>query len=285
MENLGKDFKKYALSEGIGSLALHNYEMSMTPYILEEREMRVTQMDIFSRLMRDRILWVAGVVNDQMSTIVQAQLMYLDSVEKRDITMHIDSPGGSVKSGLSMVDVMNLIKSDVATINTGMAASMGSVLLSAGTKGKRSSLRFSKVMIHQVSSGAQGNIQDNRINQLESEKYNYMLFKIISKNCGKSFEEVIESARRDKWLNSDEALQFGIIDEIIGLDTVDSMSTLLEGFDDYYNKEVFDTFKRHNITPHICPIRHRYFWDGGIHCVTSDIHREGTMQDYFKERS
>ena len=94
-------------------------------------------------------------------------------------------------------------------------------------------------MIHQVSSGAQGNIQDNRINQLESEKYNYMLFKIISKNCGKSFEEVIESARRDKWLNSDEALQFGIIDEIIGLDTVDSMSTLLEGFDDYYNKEVF----------------------------------------------
>jgi ATP-dependent Clp protease protease subunit len=196
-------------------------------------------MDIFSRLMRDRILWVAGVVNDQMSTIVQAQLMYLDSVEKRDITMHIDSPGGSVKSGLSMVDVMNLIKSDVATINTGMAASMGSVLLSAGTKGKRSSLRFSKVMIHQVSSGAQGNIQDNRINQLESEKYNYMLFKIISKNCGKSFEEVIESARRDKWLNSDEALQFGIIDEIIGLDTVDSMSTLLEGFDDYYNKEVF----------------------------------------------
>jgi ATP-dependent Clp protease protease subunit len=211
----------------------------MTPYILEEREMRVTQMDIFSRLMRDRILWVAGVVNDQMSTIVQAQLMYLDSVEKRDITMHIDSPGGSVKSGLSMVDVMNLIKSDVATINTGMAASMGSVLLSAGTKGKRSSLRFSKVMIHQVSSGAQGNIQDNRINQLESEKYNYMLFKIISKNCGKSFEEVIESARRDKWLNSDEALQFGIIDEIIGLDTVDSMSTLLEGFDDYYNKEVF----------------------------------------------
>ena len=138
-----------------------------------------------------------------------------------------------------MVDVMNLIKSDVATINTGMAASMGSVLLSAGTKGKRSSLRFSKVMIHQVSSGAQGNIQDNRINQLESEKYNYMLFKIISKNCGKSFEEVIESARRDKWLNSDEALQFGIIDEIIGLDTVDSMSTLLEGFDDYYNKEVF----------------------------------------------
>ena len=238
MENLGKDFKKYALSEGIGSLALHNYEMSMTPYILEEREMRVTQMDIFSRLMRDRILWVAGPVNDQMSTIVQAQLMFLDSVDKKDITMHVDSPGGSVKSGLSMVDVMHYIKSDVATINTGMAASMGSILLSSGAKGKRSSLRFSKVMIHQVSSGAQGHIADNRINQMESEKYNYILFKMLATNCGKTFDEVLDGARRDHWFNSDEALQFGIIDEIIGLDTTDSMSTLLDGFDAYYNKEV-----------------------------------------------
>jgi len=149
--DFGKDFNKYALSEGISSMNLHYYnqqvESSMTPYILEEREMRVTQMDIFSRLMRDRILWVAGVVNDNMSTVVQAQLMYLDSVEKRDITMHVDSPGGSVKSGLSMVDVMRYINSDVATINTGMAASMGSILLSSGEKGKRSSLNFSKVMI------------------------------------------------------------------------------------------------------------------------------------------
>lgn len=123
--DLSKDFKKYALSEGISSMNMHyfeqNLENSMTPYILEEREMRATQMDIFSRLMRDRILWVAGVVNDNMSTIVQAQLMYLDSVEKRDITMHVDSPGGSVKSGLSMVDVMRYINSDVATINTGKA--------------------------------------------------------------------------------------------------------------------------------------------------------------------
>jgi ATP-dependent Clp protease protease subunit len=127
--DFGKDFKKYALSEGISSMNMHyfeqNLENSMTPYILEEREMRVTQMDIFSRLMRDRILWVAGVVNDNMSTVVQAQLMYLDSVEKRDIKMHVDSPGGSVKSGLSMVDVMRYINSDVETINTGMAASMG----------------------------------------------------------------------------------------------------------------------------------------------------------------
>lgn len=241
--DFGKDFKKYALSEGISSMNMHyfeqNLENSMTPYILEEREMRVTQMDIFSRLMRDRILWVAGVVNDNMSTIVQAQLMYLDSVEKRDITMHVDSPGGSVKSGLSMVDVMRYIKSDVATINTGMAASMGSILLSSGTKGKRSSLNFSKVMIHQVSSGAQGHVADNRISQMESEKYNFILFKMLAENSGRDFQYVLDAARRDKWLNSQEALDFGFIDEIIVTDKTSSITSLLEGFDDYYNKEVF----------------------------------------------
>ena len=239
----GKDFKKWALSDGISSMNLHYYqqqiEASMTPYILEEREMRVTQMDIFSRLMRDRILWVAGVVNDNMSTVVQAQLMYLDSVEKRDITMHVDSPGGSVKSGLSMVDVMRYINSDVATINTGMAASMGSILLSSGTKGKRSSLNFSKVMIHQVSSGAQGHVADNRISQMESEKYNFILFKMLAENSGKDFQYVLDAARRDKWLNSQEALDFGFIDEIITSEGTSSITSLLEGFDDYYNNEVF----------------------------------------------
>lgn len=239
----GKDFKKYALSEGISSMNMHyfekNLENSMTPYILEEREMRVTQMDIFSRLMRDRILWVAGVVNDNMSTVVQAQLMYLDSVEKRDITMHVDSPGGSVKSGLSMVDVMRYINSDVATINTGMAASMGSILLSSGEKGKRSSLNFSKVMIHQVSSGASGHVADNRISQMESEKYNYILFKMLAENSGRDFQYVLDTARRDKWLNSQEALDFGFIDEVILTDKTSSIGSLLEGFDDYYNKEVF----------------------------------------------
>jgi ATP-dependent Clp protease protease subunit len=241
--DLSKDFKKYALSEGISSMNLNyfeqNLENSMTPYILEEREMRVTQMDIFSRLMRDRILWVAGVVNDNMSTIVQAQLMYLDSVEKKDITMHVDSPGGSVKSGLSMVDVMRYINSDVATINTGMAASMGSILLSSGTKGKRSSLNFSKVMIHQVSSGAQGHVADNRISQMESEKYNYILFKMLAENSGRDFQYVLDAARRDKWLNSQEALDFGFIDEVILTDKTSSITSLLEGFDEYYNKEVF----------------------------------------------
>lgn len=241
--DFGKDFRKYALSEGISSMNLHYFEKglvenSMTPYILEEREMRVTQMDIFSRLMRDRILWVAGVVNTQMSTVVQAQLMYLDSVENKDITMHVDSPGGSVLAGLGMVDVMRYINSDVATINTGMAASMGSILLSSGTKGKRSSLNFSKVMIHQVSSGASGHVEDNRISQMESEKYNYILFKMLAENSGRPFDEVLESARRDKWLNSQEALDFGFIDEIIITDKATPISTYLEGFDDYYTKEI-----------------------------------------------
>ncbi len=136
-----KDFSLYAKDRGIGSLDLHrfnkNIENSLTPYILEERSLNVTVMDVFSRLMMERIIWVAGEVNDHMSTIVQAQLMFLDSLDNNDITMHIDSPGGSVKSGLSMVDVMEYINSDIRTINTGMAASMGSILLGAGTKGKR----------------------------------------------------------------------------------------------------------------------------------------------------
>ena len=213
-------------------------ESSMTPYILEEREMRVTQMDIFSRLMRDRILWVAGVVNTQMSTVVQAQLMYLDSVEKKDIKMHIDSPGGSVLAGLGMVDVMRYINSDVETINTGMAASMGSILLSSGTKGKRASLNFSKVMIHQVSSGTSGHVEDNRISQMESEKYNYILFKMLAENSGRDFDYVLESARRDNWLNSQEALDFGFIDEIIITDKSTPITTYLDGFEDYYTKEI-----------------------------------------------
>jgi len=152
--------------------------------------------------------------------------------------MHIDSPGGSVKSGLSMIDVMNYINSDIITVNTGMAASMGSVLLSSGTKGKRSSLKFSKVMTHQVSHGTQGNVQDTRINQLEAEKYNFILFKMLGENCGKTYQEVIEWSRRDRWYNSDEALAFGLIDEVIGVDEKTTITSMLDGFDEYYKNEV-----------------------------------------------
>ena len=187
----------------------------MTPYILEEREMRVTQMDIFSRLMRDRILWVAGGVDDDMSTVVQAQLMFLDSVDDRDITMHIDSPGGSVKSGLSMIDVMEYISADIRTVNTGMAASMGSVLLGAGTKGKRSSLRFSKVMLHQSSGGFRGNIQDAKIDMQEWEEVNKILFDLLGGYCGKKPEQVMKDATRDFWLGAEAAVKYGIIDEVV----------------------------------------------------------------------
>ena len=214
------DFQKFAMSEyGVSSMNLHYYDeqikASMTPYILEEREMRVTQMDIFSRLMRERLLWVAGPVDDRMSTVVQAQLMYLDSVDSMDITMHIDSPGGSVKSGLSMVDVMDYIKCDIRTVNTGMAASMGSVLLGAGTKGKRSSLRFSKTMLHQTSGGAGGNIQDARINFQEWEKVNKILFELLGEFCGKPADVVEKDSTRDFWLSAEEAVAYGIIDEVI----------------------------------------------------------------------
>ena len=223
------EFKDYATKHmGVSGIQFHYWEQlqntlysnvsvsgSLTPYILEEREMRVTQMDIFSRLMMDRILWVAGPVNDQMSTVLQAQLMFLDNLEERDITMHVDSPGGSVKSGLSMVDVMNYVKSDIVTINTGMAASMGSILLGNGTKGKRFSLPNSKVMLHQVSAGAQGHVEDMKISIAEAEKYNDKLFGMLADFCGKTKKRVLADCNRDNWLTAEEALDYGIIDGIV----------------------------------------------------------------------
>ena len=226
MNNITDEFKSYAIKHmGISSLDFHYWEQtqdklygpqaSLTPYILEEREMRVTQMDIFSRLMMDRIIWLAGPVNDRMSTVVQAQLMFLDNLEVKDITLHVDSPGGSVKSGLSIVDVMNYVTSDLVTINTGMAASMGSILLGAGTKGKRYSLAHSRVMLHQVSTGASGNLQDIRVSIAEGEKYNTELFRLLGEYTDKDPAQVLIDTNRDMWLNSDEALAYGIIDGVI----------------------------------------------------------------------
>ena len=218
--NVKNEFEKYAIKHmGIGSSALDYYkkeaEASLTPYILEEREMRVTQMDIFSRMLLDRILWVFGGVNDNMASIVQAQLMFLDNLEVKDITMQISSPGGSVLSGLGIVDVMDYISSDVSTINMGLAASMGSILLSAGTPGKRHSLKHSRVMLHTVSSGAEGKVQDMVISLKEAEKYNEVLFELLSKYTKKPKSEVMKDADRDFWLTSKEALDYGLIDSII----------------------------------------------------------------------
>ena len=217
--NLYNEFKNYAIKDkGISSLNLNYWEQqknSLTPYILEEREMRATQMDIFSRMLLDRIIHIYGEVNDNMMAISQAQLLFLDNLEKSDIKLHISSPGGSVLSGLGMVDVMNYISSDVVTINMGLAASMGSILLSSGTKGKRCSLKHSRVMIHQVSAANKGTLLDMAISFKETEKYNDRLFEILAENTGKTKEQILQDANRDFWLNSEESLEYGVIDEII----------------------------------------------------------------------
>lgn len=247
--NYEKEFKKFATGHlGLNTLTTeavmaHQVENSITPMIVEEREMRATVISVFDRLMMDRILFLCGGVDDRMSSVFSAQLLFLDQLQKKDINLYLDTPGGSVKSGLTMVDLMNYVNSDIVTVNIGMCASMGSVLLSSGTKGKRSGLVYSKVMTHQVSHGNSGNIQETRINQLEAEKYNYILFKQLAKNCGKSFDEMLESSRNDKWFNSQEALGFGLIDEVIGADKSDSIDKQLEGFDKYYKKEVLNKFK------------------------------------------
>jgi ATP-dependent Clp protease protease subunit len=229
MEHLVDEFKDYAIKQmGISSMQLYYWDKlqetlysnsrtvgSLTPMILEERELRVTQLSVFDRLMMDRIIWLAGPVNDRMSTVVQAQLMFLDNLEVKDITLHIDSPGGSVKSGLSIVDVMNYVSSDIVTVNTGMAASMGSILLGAGTVGKRFTLPNSRVMLHQVSTGASGNIQDIRRSIAEGEKYNNILFQMLGKFTNKSPEQVLKDAERDFWMDGRESKEYGIVDEIV----------------------------------------------------------------------
>lgn len=221
-----KDFKNYAIKHlGVTEYDFNIWDnlqnrvygasASMTPYVLEERELRAVQVDIYSRMMMDRKIWIVGPIHDWMSNILQAQLLYLDSNSNDDITIHIDTPGGCTKSGKSIIDVMRIIKSDVSTINTGMAASMGSLLLAAGTKGKRFALPFSKVMIHQVSAGTVGNIQDMRITLEQVEEENESLFRILGETCNKDWKEVLKDAERDKWFSAQEAIDYGIVDEIV----------------------------------------------------------------------
>lgn len=222
------EFDRYAVKHlGVNSNTLHSYQTfnsslpnignSITPNIVEERQLNVAMLSVFDRLMMDRIIWCAGPVDDRMAIVVQAQLLFLSQQDpKKTITMHIDSPGGSVKAGLSMVDVMNYIETPIQTINTGMAASMGSVLLGAGTKGMRSSLVHSRTMLHQSSGGAMGNIQDARISMNEWEKVNKELFRLLGEYCGKKPTQVEKDAQRDLWLSAEEALKYGIIDEVIG---------------------------------------------------------------------
>jgi ATP-dependent Clp protease protease subunit len=217
MYNNKTDFNKYATKHvGVSSLYLEDYQNSMTPHILEERPMRANLMSVFDRLMQDRIIWVAGPIGDGMSQIIQAQLMYLANSEpKKDITMMIDSPGGSVVSGLSIIDTMDYISCDISTINTGMAASMASVLLGNGTKGKRKSLRFSRTMLHFSSGGAVGNLQDAEVSMKEWRKYNTQLFELLGEYAGKDPKQVKKDCNRDFWLDAEETLAYGLIDEVI----------------------------------------------------------------------
>jgi len=218
-----QQFGLYAKDKGISSLGLHYHtqkiEDSLTPYILEESQLNMTIMDVFSRFMMERTLWIAGPVDDNMATIVQAQLLYLTREAAQDskglITIHIDTPGGSVKAGLSMVNVMEIIDCEIRTICTGMAASMGSVLLGAGTKGQRCSLEDSEIMLHQSSGGAMGNIQDAEISMKWWKRKNDRLFELLGKYCGKTTEQVKSDTQRDFWLTAQEAVEYGLIDEIV----------------------------------------------------------------------
>ena len=215
--NLTDDFKKYATKErGINSLYYDKIIASMTPYIMEERQLNVAQMDVFSRLMMDRIIFLGTDVNDQVANIITAQLLFLESVDSgKDIQIYINSPGGSVYAGLGIYDTMQFIKPDVATICTGMAASMSAVLLCAGAQGKRSALPHSRVMIHQPSGGAQGVASDMEINLKEMLKIKNELYEIIAKHTKQPFTKVYKDSERDYWMIAREAKDYGMIDEVL----------------------------------------------------------------------
>ena len=212
-----KEFKKYATQHrGISSMYYDTIVSSMTPYIVEERQLNVAQMDVFSRLMMDRIIFLGTEVNSHVANIIQAQLLFLESVDaNKDIQIYINSPRGEVYSGLGIYDTMQFIKPDVATICTGMAASMAAVLLCAGAQGKRSALPHSRVMIHQPLGGAQGQASDIEITAREILKIKEELALIIAKHTGKSTEEVIRTGDRDYWMIASEAKDFGMIDEVL----------------------------------------------------------------------
>ena len=212
------EFRKYATKHvGISSMHLESYiESSVTPYIIEERHLNMTQMDVFSRLMMDRIIFLGTGINDQVANIINAQLLFLESVDaKKDIQIYLNSPGGSVYAGLGIYDTMQYIKPDVATICTGMAASMGAVLMCAGTKGKRTALKHSRVMIHQPLGGTQGQASEIEITAREIQKLKNELYQIIADHSGQDFDKVWADSDRDYWMTAEEAKAYGMVDEVL----------------------------------------------------------------------
>ena len=214
----GNEFRKYATKHlGINSMVVDHYiDSSLTPYIIEERPMNMTQMDVFSRLMMDRIIFLGTGINYQVANIINAQLLFLESVDaKKDIQIYLNSPGGSVYAGLGIYDTMQYIRPYVATICTGMAASMGAVLLCAGADGKRSALKHSRVMIHQPLGGAQGQASDIEITAREIQKLKKELYDIIALHSKQTYDKVWADSDRDYWLTSQEAKEYGMVDEVL----------------------------------------------------------------------
>ena len=219
---MNHDFRKYAVHHlGMNGLALDQYTSQVTdsfisPTIIEERKLNVAQMDVFSRLMMDRIIFLGTQVDDYTANVIQAQLLYLDSCDPgKDVSIYINSPGGSVYAGLGIYDTMQYIQSDVSTICTGMAASMAAVLLVAGEKGKRFALKHSRVMIHQPMGGIQGQASDIEITSREILKLKNELYTIISQQSGQPFDKVYQDSDRDYWMTSQEAVEYGMIDKVL----------------------------------------------------------------------
>ena len=218
---MNNEFRKYATKHlGMNGLALDQYmditSSYISPTIIEERQLNVAHMDVFSRLMMDRIIFLGTQVDDYTANVIQAQLLYLDSADPgKDISIYLNSPGGSVYAGLGIYDTMQFISSDVATICTGMAASMAAVLLTAGAKGKRSALKHSRIMIHQPMGGAQGQASDIEITAREIQKLKKELYTIIADHSGNPFERIEKDSDRDYWMTAAEAKEYGMIDEVL----------------------------------------------------------------------
>ncbi|MGN6248132.1 MAG: ClpP family protease [Ginsengibacter sp.] len=219
--NTGKEFEKYAVKHrGISSNTLDAYikhnVTNLTPNIIEERPMNVAVMDVYSRLMMDRIIFLGYPVNDEVANIITAQLLFLESTDRtRDVQLYINSPGGGVYAGLGLYDTMQFVNPDVATICTGIAASMAAVLMAAGAPGKRSALKHSRIMMHQPSAGAAGQASDVAITVNEVRKIKNELYEILSSHTGQSVEKVAKDSNRDFWMTASEAKDYGLIDEVL----------------------------------------------------------------------
>lgn len=218
--SLGKEFERFAIKQrNISSATLHNYGnhiTNLTPYIIEERPLNVASMDVFSRLMMDRIIFLGEGINDYVANIVTAQLLFLESTDRtRDIQMYINSPGGSVYAGMGIYDTMQFISPDVSTICTGIAASMGAVLLCAGVNGKRTALKHSRIMMHQPSGAIGGQATDIEITAREIKKIKQELYEVISNHSGKDIETVAADCDRDFWMTAAEAKAYGLVDEVL----------------------------------------------------------------------